>query len=193
MGEAHGKRLVLTYRCGYDLEQVDAFLDQAELRLAARESRAAAGRSTVAVEVQKIKLTTVYESMFGNTHKVAQAISDGVREAHPHADVECVAVGRASPELIKSTDPLIVGGPTHIRHMTTDFSRKRQAAGKVRKPKGEPRTSSNLMRRDRVCANGSTSCLGPKRGQGRRAAAPCRSIRHSPRLRAGRRRLWDCP
>ena len=92
------------------MEQVDAFLDQAELRLAARESRAAAGRSTVAVEVHRIKITIVYESMFGNTHKVAQAISDGVREAHPDADVECVAVGRASPELIKSTDLLIVGG-----------------------------------------------------------------------------------
>jgi len=54
------------------------------------------------------------------------------------ADVECVAVGRASPELIKSTDLLIVGGPTHIRDMTTDFSRKRQSAGKVRKPKASP-------------------------------------------------------
>ena len=49
------------------MEQVDAFLDQAELRLAARESRAAAGRSTVAVEVQRIKITIVYESMFGTS------------------------------------------------------------------------------------------------------------------------------
>ena len=59
-GEAHGKRFS-THRRGYDVEQVDAFLDQAELRLAARESRAAAGRSTVAVEVQRIKITIVYE------------------------------------------------------------------------------------------------------------------------------------
>ena len=64
--------------------------------------------------------------MFGNTRKVAKAISDGVREAHPDAHVECVAIGRASAELIKSTDLLIVGGPTHLRRMTTDFSRKRQ-------------------------------------------------------------------
>jgi hypothetical protein len=77
--------------------------------------------------------------MFGNTHKVAQAISDGVREAHPDAHVECVAVGRASPELIKSTDLLIVGGPTHLRHMTTNFSRKRQISReKKAEAKGEP-------------------------------------------------------
>jgi hypothetical protein len=77
--------------------------------------------------------------MFGNTRKVAKAISDGVREAYPHAHVECVAVGRASAELIKSTDLLIVGGPTHICRMTTDFSRKRQISReKKAEAKGEP-------------------------------------------------------
>ena len=85
-----------------------------------------------------MKVTVVYESLFGNARKVAQAISDGVREAYPHAHVECVAVGKASAELIRSTNLLIVGGPTHIRDMTTDFSRKRQSAGKVRKPKASP-------------------------------------------------------
>jgi HSP20 family molecular chaperone IbpA len=86
-----------------------------------------------------MKITIVYESMFGNTNKVAQAISDGVREAHPDADVECVAVGNASPELIKSTDLLVVGGPTHIRHMTTGFSRKMQISEeKKAEVKGEP-------------------------------------------------------
>jgi flavodoxin len=34
-----------------------------------------------------MKITIVYESMFGNTRQVAQAISDGVREAHPDAEV----------------------------------------------------------------------------------------------------------
>src|SRR5512133_223168 len=71
-----------------------------------------------------MKITIVYESMFGNTHEVAQAISDGAREAQPNTDVECVAVAEAGPELIKSTDLLVVGGPTHIRGMTSNFSRK---------------------------------------------------------------------
>jgi hypothetical protein len=73
----------------------------------------------------RIKITVVYESLFGNTRKVAEAISDGVREAYPKAHVECVAVARAAAELIYSTDLLIVGGPTHRRRMTTDFSRNR--------------------------------------------------------------------
>ena len=71
-----------------------------------------------------MKITIVYESMFGNTREIAQAISDGLQEAQPDADVECVAVADAPPELIKSTDLLIVGGPTHIRGMTSGFSRK---------------------------------------------------------------------
>src|SRR4029434_261650 len=75
----------------------------------------------------------------GNTRQVAQAISDGVREAHPDAEVECIPVGDASPELIKSTDLLVVGGPTHIRGMTTGFSRKMGISGEQKaEAKGEP-------------------------------------------------------
>ena len=91
------------------------------------------------METDAVKVTVVYDSMFGNTRKVAEAISDGVREAYPDAHVECVAVGRASAELIRSTDLLIVGGPTHLRRMTTDFSRKRQISReKKAEAKGEP-------------------------------------------------------
>src|SRR5512132_4435975 len=85
-----------------------------------------------------MKITIVYESMFGNTHEVAQAISEGAREASPDGDVECVAVGDASPELIKSTDLLVVGGPTHIRGMTSGFSRKMGISGEQKaEAKGE--------------------------------------------------------
>jgi Flavodoxin len=86
-----------------------------------------------------MKITIVYESMFGNTHEVAQAIGDGVRDAQPDADVECLPVGDASPELIKSTDLLVVGGPTHIRGMTSGFSRKMGVSGEEKaEAKGEP-------------------------------------------------------
>ena len=101
-----------THLRGYHKAQVDVFLEVASIRLAAMEKDA-------------VKVTVVYESTFGNTRKVAQAISDGVREAYPDAHVECVAVGKASAELIWFTDLLIVGGPTHRRRMTTDSSRKR--------------------------------------------------------------------
>jgi hypothetical protein len=47
--------------------------------------------------------------------------------------------------------------------MTTDSSRQRQISReKKAEAESEPRTSSNLMRRDRICANGSTSCHRPK-------------------------------
>ena len=86
-----------------------------------------------------MKITIVYESMFGNTHEVAEAIGDGVRMAQPDAAVECVPVAEAVPELIKSTDLLIVGGPTHIRGMTSGFSRKMGVSGEEKaEAKGEP-------------------------------------------------------
>ena len=77
----------------------------------------------------RMKITIVYESMFGNTHEVAKAISEGAREAYADADVECVPVAEASPELIKGTDLLVVGGPTHMRGMTSGFSRKIGVSG----------------------------------------------------------------
>jgi hypothetical protein len=92
----------------------------------------------VAPEVCNVKVTIVYESMFGNTHDVAQAIGDGLREAQPDADVQCVAVGEASAE-VSSVDLLVVGGPTHIRGMTTGFSRKVGISGEEKaEAKGEP-------------------------------------------------------
>jgi hypothetical protein len=85
-----------------------------------------------------MKVTIVYESMFGNTHEVAQAIGDGLREAHPDADIQCVPVGEASAE-VGSAGLLVVGGPTHIRGMTTGFSRKMGISGEEKaEAKGEP-------------------------------------------------------
>jgi hypothetical protein len=88
---------------------------------------------------KEMKITIVYESMFGNTHEVATAISDGVRKAEPDADVACVPVAEAAPEMIKSTDLLVVGGPTHMRGMTSGFSRKMGVSGEEKlEAKGEP-------------------------------------------------------
>src|SRR6478609_5306820 len=86
-----------------------------------------------------MKATIVYESMFGNTREVAQAISRGLQEAQPDADVECVAVGDAPAELIRSTDLLIVGGPTHMLGMTSGLSRKMGVSTEEKaQAKGEP-------------------------------------------------------
>jgi hypothetical protein len=106
-----------------------------------------------------MKITIVYESMFGNTHEVAKAIGDGLREAQPDAEVECVAVGDAAPELIKSTDLLVVGGPTHIRGMTSHLSRKMGVSGEEKPNQKVSRlTSWKRMRKARGSGNGSTVC-----------------------------------
>jgi hypothetical protein len=52
----------------------------------------------------------VYESMFGNTRRVAQAVAEGIREVMP-ADV--VEVGEAAAGDRLDADLLVVGAPTH--------------------------------------------------------------------------------
>ena len=85
-----------------------------------------------------MKVTVVYESMFGNTHDVAEAISDGIRQANPAAEIHCVPIGEASAE-VGSTDLLVVGGPTHMRGMTSGFSRKMGVSAEEKsEAKGEP-------------------------------------------------------
>jgi flavodoxin len=71
-----------------------------------------------------MKVAIVYESLFGNTHLVAEAIRDGVRAANPAAEVDCLPVSDASPDLVAAADVVVVGGPTHMRGMTSALSRK---------------------------------------------------------------------
>lgn len=66
----------------------------------------------------------VYESLFGNTRQIAEAIREGVRASNPEADIDCMRVDQATPERLGSVDLLIVGGPTHIYGMSSGFSRK---------------------------------------------------------------------
>lgn len=66
----------------------------------------------------------VFESMFGNTKDVAEAIAEGLRETFV---TECLEVGRA-PSLVEGTDLLIVGGPTHQFGLSRPDSRKGAAS-----------------------------------------------------------------
>ena len=62
----------------------------------------------------------VYESMYGNTHAVANHIADGLRSAF---DVTVVPVAAATDELLARADLLVCGGPTHAHGMSGDVSR----------------------------------------------------------------------
>lgn len=75
----------------------------------------------------------VYESMYGNTHLVANAIGKGLEAAGP---VEVVPVSEATAERIAQADLVVVGGPTHAHGMTRQSTRK-AAADALDKPKNE--------------------------------------------------------
>jgi len=64
----------------------------------------------------------VYESLYGNTHIVANSVAAGLRDKAWDATV--VPVNRATAELMDGIDLLIVGGPTHMHGMSSGRSRR---------------------------------------------------------------------
>lgn len=68
-----------------------------------------------------MKLVVVYESIFGNTHAIADAIASGMGEDN---DIVVVPVERAGQELIRDADLVIAGGPTHVHGMSRARTRK---------------------------------------------------------------------
>jgi hypothetical protein len=84
----------------------------------------------------------VYESLFGNTREVAEAIAEGVRDGATGAtrpgtsdadaslggtadlDVDLVEVGAAPTVLPEDLDLLVVGGPTHAFGMSRASTRR---------------------------------------------------------------------
>src|SRR5690242_21943443 len=85
-----------------------------------------------------MRAVVVYESMYGNTHLIADAIGAGLEAAF---DVRVVPVSHAGPEVIANADLVVVGGPTHVHGMSRASTRKAavQAADKPAGGlKGEP-------------------------------------------------------
>lgn len=67
----------------------------------------------------------VYESMFGNTKRVAEAIADGLRR---HGEVELFEVGEAPAHPGRDIDLLVLGGPTHGLTLSKPGSRQNAAS-----------------------------------------------------------------
>ncbi len=63
----------------------------------------------------------VYESMFGNTHRVAEAVAEGLRE---YAEVTVVPVAAATEALVADPELVVVGGPTHVHGMSGPLTRQ---------------------------------------------------------------------
>nr|BEK63465.1 flavodoxin family protein [Kitasatospora purpeofusca] len=75
----------------------------------------------------------VYESMYGNTREIAEAIADGIHRADPAAAVDCLPVAEAEAELTRSADLLVVGGPTHLHGMSSGMSRRMAASAEAKR------------------------------------------------------------
>jgi hypothetical protein len=85
-----------------------------------------------------MRAVVVYESMYGNTHLVADAIGAGLRSA---SEVSVIPVSEVSPAVLAEADLLVVGGPTHAHGMSRTATRKAavEAANKPVSPlKVEP-------------------------------------------------------
>ena len=114
-----------------------------------------------------MRVTIVFESSYGNTRQIAEAIADGMRAVH---DVRVVPVGTATRELVADADLVVVGGPTHAHGMSRPDSRAAAVAAAGR--------SSGALTLDSVAGE-----IGVPRMAGhgaRRARLGCR-IRHPPR------------
>lgn len=68
-----------------------------------------------------MRSVVVYESMFGNTHAVAEAIATGLRRT---GEVVIVPVEQATQDVLHGADLVVVGGPTHAHGMSSSQSRK---------------------------------------------------------------------
>jgi hypothetical protein len=76
-----------------------------------------------------MRAVVVYESMYGNTHQVADAIGAGLGTAF---EVTVVPVSHAGPQVLSGADLVVAGGPTHAHGMSRASTRKAavEAAGK---------------------------------------------------------------
>ena len=80
-----------------------------------------------------MRAVIVYESMFGNTRGIADAIGKGLE---PMLEVVVVSLAEAGRERLGDADLLVVGGPTHFHGMSRPRSRK-WAAGIAQKPSND--------------------------------------------------------
>ena len=78
-----------------------------------------------------MKAIVVYESVYGNTRAIAEAIADGLGGV-PAVAVQDMPPGSPGAEL------LVVGGPTHMHTMATARSHHAAAAGTGAAPSLEP-------------------------------------------------------
>ena len=100
------------------------------------------------------KVVVVYESMYGNTHLIAEAIGKGFGQATT-AEIVVVPVAEAEQQLDRA-DLIVVGGPTHTHGMSRATTRQAAALQCGRPAQPATRLRRTKSRRPAQC--------GPRRG-----------------------------
>jgi hypothetical protein len=129
-----------------------------------------------------MRAIVIYESMYGNTRQIAEAIAEGLSGA---ADVEVVPITKLTPDQLPGAGLIVVGGPTHMLGLSGPGSR-RMAVSAARKP------GSGLSVEEGADGPGLREWLATTRGRGAAAAFDTRlhaklggraSVRLARRLR----------
>jgi hypothetical protein len=68
-----------------------------------------------------MKTVIVYESMYGNTHLLAEQMAEA---AGQRGEVVLVAVSHATSDVVGEADLVLVGGPTHVHGMSWETTRR---------------------------------------------------------------------
>jgi hypothetical protein len=68
-----------------------------------------------------MRAIVVYESMFGNTHVVAERIAEGIGTV---METSVMSLHEAPADVIDDADLVVVGGPTHVHGMSNRRSRE---------------------------------------------------------------------
>ena len=68
-----------------------------------------------------MKAVVCYESEFGNTHVVAEAIARGLRRA---IDARAVPIAAATEHALQGVDLVVIGGPTHVHGLSRPSTRR---------------------------------------------------------------------
>jgi hypothetical protein len=82
-----------------------------------------------------MRAVVMFESMFGNTKRIARSIADGLAA---HGTVDAVEVGTAPTALDEDVELVVIGGPTHAFGMSRESTRQsaaKQADGALVSPR----------------------------------------------------------